>query len=926
MKKYFLLIAAAAATVLAASCNKEKEVATSPSAKTSVIDDSVTMPVVFTSQYALTKAPVVETKGIGAVDDWQGDAQKLYLYGYEVTRTGKGVSYSETLKLDKALFENVSADAPTADSDDAGVRLDGSSRSKINLYNPAAAGGQEAQEPFYYYDTDADGNLVTFSFFGYYVDDAVAVPVPAKNVEAGTVVLSNLALDGTRDIMLATTDKEADALTSNRYRDKNTFGTSELNDDALAEYVDPTRIYSAHASRRGINPNLVFEHQLSRFTFYIRRGGSVPGNMIEIAGISIKDYTAGNLTIIGGENGTEGRGFVPTGDLVADAVQLRDNDGNVISGHSDIHPSDDYEKLGKSVLVVPGRNEYEMVLGIFQTGVTAPNFNPYNSTIKIQIPEDENGAVVNAEAGKNYNVYLTVYGLEEVRVSVTVTKWEDADIFIDPDKDELDLREAATIALGTDAVYPLGTYEGEQLSKIGDDAAKHYETQAEAEAYVDPYHDLPVAQLTIRICDTFDLLAEKQWNPVAEEYEDCKAFVRSNATGANGNVFHFTGDNDAVFTVTDKGFIQPVTVGEGTITVRQNSSNDYLAAAPRTIKVKVVEDNRIPVTVNWDNIADLVVINEEGAENTVDFLGSFTIEGQFNKTYFANYHEKNTAAGYSKDGWYVDRQLKDGSVAISGPEAEVETVTGDVPYAFALKFSVVEGYEQYVEVDENTGIINAVKATDPADPAQILVKFDNLRGSNWYKPTDKIITVSIVKREIVVEGVEDAYTVAYGESFTIQPKVTPGANAPVFSVDDESIATVNAHSGVVTGLKPGSVANVTVTIAESQFVKGYTKTVPVTVVKATPKIVAGAKMLNLNGNPNPASTALDIKVVNKAGVDISGEVGAITYTSDDPSVFTVDGSGTVTAVALGTSKVIITVAANDLYEAVTAEVSILVRP
>ena len=67
-------------------------------------------------------------------------------------------------------------------------------------------------------------------------------------------------------------------------------------------------------------------------------------------------------------------------------------------------------------------------------------------------------------------------------------------------------------------------------------------------------------------------------------------------------------------------------------------------------------------------------------------------------------------------------------------------------------------------------------------------------------------------------------------------------------------------------------------------------------------------------------------MVNKAGVDISGEVGAITYTSDDPSVFTVDGSGTVTAVALGTSKVIITVAANDLYEEVTAEVSILVRP
>ena len=137
-------------------------------------------------------------------------------------------------------------------------------------------------------------------------------------------------------------------------------------------------------------------------------------------------------------------------------------------------------------------------------------------------------------------------------------------------------------------------------------------------------------------------------------------------------------------------------------------------------------------------------------------------------------------------------------------------MSGDIPYAFALKFSVVEGYEQYVEVDENTGIINAVKATPTADPARILVEFDNLRGSNWYKPTSKIITVSIVKREIVVEGVEDEYTVAYGESFTIQPKVTPGANAPEFSVDNATVATVDAHSGVVTGLKPGDVDKYTI--------------------------------------------------------------------------------------------------------------------
>ena len=317
MKKYFLLVTAALA-LLAVSCNREQELNGPDSGKkTSVVDDSVPAPVLFTSHDVVVKSPTLTTKGLGAIDDWHGAAQKLYIYGFPFTRTGQGVDARETLALDNIFINNVAADAPVAASDADGIRLDNMQRTRIGVYNPAADDAINPDyltEPFYYEEN------VNYSFFAYYVDDAVAgVPNPAVDAAAGTVTLSNLTLDGTQDIMLATTNKEIDARESSRWLDR-TRDNNGLEDQILGEYVDPTTIYSAHAARRGVNPDLIFEHMLSRFTFHVWLGGTVKPSDIDIVGLDLIDWSTGDLTIVGGASGVDGRKLVPDETTLATAL------------------------------------------------------------------------------------------------------------------------------------------------------------------------------------------------------------------------------------------------------------------------------------------------------------------------------------------------------------------------------------------------------------------------------------------------------------------------------------------------------------------------------------------------------------------------------------------------------------------------------
>ena len=261
MKKIYSLLALAA-VISAAGC-KKAEVTTTVTPGDEAGDDRV--PVLFSLGQPKFD---VSVKSVGSIEAWDGHS--LYILGYDTAVPG----YS----LEDAFIKNIKATTLSVgdegyDSTTQQLKVE----HKVPYEDPAGT-PQTATEPFYY----SGSNI--YKFFGYYVDDAAvnadftaldpadSDPVPVIVTEgtadpaitAATLendgVYIPFQINGSQDIMIAKAERKTDVGTSG---------------------VDSTRCYSAYAARRGIQPNLVFQHQLSRFTFEIK-SGSIAGNTVSV--------------------------------------------------------------------------------------------------------------------------------------------------------------------------------------------------------------------------------------------------------------------------------------------------------------------------------------------------------------------------------------------------------------------------------------------------------------------------------------------------------------------------------------------------------------------------------------------------------------------------------------------------------------------
>lgn len=445
MKKIYFLAGAVAALV-AVSCAKEQGKVDKPSPTPEVTEeeDATPVPILFGS-----KLNIVETKA--AVEKWNDahtpQSNALYIYGLEED----GNAYKLTSKkraqatVQEAFINNVKAIPPAGATAAAN-----SQRLAIVVNNPDAADPVNAPEPFYY------AEAAQYNFFGYYVDDAAgdytdpnAIVNPAPTVTANEGIVSSITLDvkinGTQDILLAKTDKEDDLINKDPNNTKPIASTNKL--------------YSAYSARRGVNPNLNFEHQLSRFVFSIKKGGNVESNKITIDSLKVESFTTGTLTIVGSSTPVSNQSWndvtkqfgevdskqnlflVPSGERSYLPVTTLDNDTPIIKDNTlNIHPTDTYIPIG-DIMVYPGQDVYNFDLGIKQTGITAgiPTQHLQIEMAKV-IKNGASAGVQFAEPGKQYNVNLIVYGAEEVVITVTLTDWDEVgEIEIDPDEqDEID--------------------------------------------------------------------------------------------------------------------------------------------------------------------------------------------------------------------------------------------------------------------------------------------------------------------------------------------------------------------------------------------------------------------------------------------------------------------------------------------------------
>ena len=389
MKKYLLIPAIA---ILALACNKS-------GGKGAVVpvDDTSPVPVTFRSNLEAT----VTTKGDGVLDSWDG-TQDIYVYGLSRDDEGKylipapGSAPYDGTNPNAYLINNEKASSP--DSGDSGA---------IYVYNPQSPNPQE----YFFY---AEGRK--YSFYAYYVDDAANPIVPTATTEA---IQLPVTIDGTQDIMVAKTDPAKDIL-----------GTG----------VSVDRAYSAYSARRSVVPNLVFEHQLSRFNFKVKAGNPETEQQVVIKSLSVKSKTKGTLVIATNDESANHWGLTPDPtDPGSDIPVIIPANHHPVYYDPQVNPNPSIPVFGDPVMVMPGEQVYDLTLIIGQADYTGGDFKVDNLKIHFapQNPEDGkySGPDAVADKGNSYDVTIVVYGLHQVDVNVTLTAWDNShgSFELDPD-------------------------------------------------------------------------------------------------------------------------------------------------------------------------------------------------------------------------------------------------------------------------------------------------------------------------------------------------------------------------------------------------------------------------------------------------------------------------------------------------------------
>lgn len=301
--------------------------------------------------------------------------------------------------------------------------------------------------------TTADGTIAyypvsgNYDFWGYRVDDAAgATPVvkivddngdevTADHMDQATKRVVDIEIDGSQDIMAGKAEPSADEVAK------------------LGNYAD--NFYSAYAARKGVQPNITFNHLLTRFTFEVRAGSKATAGLpaggntdaVKVTGVSVGSKTTGTLTVAyTGATKEAAELLTFTGD--ASPLKLMQRDETVADNNAaliDLKPVSltwtddaatigDVIKVGEALLVAPGETEYPLTISLSQdvleqlTGAKVTRPLEQKATIKMD-------GTKKFDPGKSYKVTITVYGLQEIEVTATLVPWADGgSIDIDDDR------------------------------------------------------------------------------------------------------------------------------------------------------------------------------------------------------------------------------------------------------------------------------------------------------------------------------------------------------------------------------------------------------------------------------------------------------------------------------------------------------------
>lgn len=416
MKKLFLMGAVASLGLLA-SCSSDDDLSTGGNGKDGLQKIKIGMGV----------QANVATRGTGTVgavgekeNTWAKQTVNVYMLN-------KG-----TLDLAKfgedPIYENTVLTTPADNASGIASELD-----------------EHGVAQYKYYPT----TKTAFDFWGYRLDDADATTAADQEGSAtaaaiksnkfvpytsGDSLLIGFNIDGTQDIMA---------------------GKAVPTEEEITKCGGEDNIYSAFAARRDVQPNIKFDHLLSRLNFQVLAGAESTTDAntgVKVTGITVKSKATGKLVIAykgeaAFENVSDQLIVDKDADTEKDAALLKElevkqrADGAPLTQNLEalepVTPKWNNgmamaTQVGEALLAIPA-DKYEITINLKQkVQVKGDKGHPtdpddfqekeytYTADLKNTVNPEKG-----FEPGYSYNVTITVYGLSEIQITTTLIPWKD---------------------------------------------------------------------------------------------------------------------------------------------------------------------------------------------------------------------------------------------------------------------------------------------------------------------------------------------------------------------------------------------------------------------------------------------------------------------------------------------------------------------
>ena len=303
-------------------------------------------------------------------------------------------------------------------------------------------------------------------------------------------------IDGTHDLMVAKAPTTAgiDGNTIFTAEELTTNQANEITTDATLAARAKANSYSATAARQGLQPDLVFKHVLSRLQFKVKAGNQKAATCgVTVTGIKVRSKKTGELIVaydyskgaietakrviwgdVKAEENFDVAPAIAAGAVVTDnkyfpalALQERTAPDNrtmkaltpvALTWHAN-NPDSDIKTVGEALLVAPQDSYYIIVDYTINSGSEAAwyannSFQPGEPTVPgsatpvaqpaleskvVRTAKKDDGVTPKAfAAGESYLITITLYGPEQIKITATLTGWDqqDTNIVVDPDAEE----------------------------------------------------------------------------------------------------------------------------------------------------------------------------------------------------------------------------------------------------------------------------------------------------------------------------------------------------------------------------------------------------------------------------------------------------------------------------------------------------------